>query len=294
MKYCSAREPSNVVFIMLPGNPGNSKIYIDFMRCLHLLYNQKVDVYGVNFLGHCEPSSEVFSLEDQIEYIRRQILSIKYDHPNAKIYLLCHSLGAFVGLRLESLGDKIICLFPSIDDFKSTFHARLMRPLYSTIGLQIVAFLVFLTSFVPRAVRLYLTLLLEPRFTVDQATLLSTEWDYRLIHNTLGLVRDECKFIPPLDLSKFDRMTRNDSSLNSKSSALIDKCYFIFSPFDGWCSIETFRKLTTKYPEKLITREHIRKSDEGGIYLTDAEVPHGFVLGYNEEVAKLVHKIVGM
>eukprot|EP00835_Amoeboradix_gromovi_P007037 NODE_1011_length_2226_cov_0.251058.p1 type:complete len:295 gc:universal NODE_1011_length_2226_cov_0.251058:1812-928(-) len=292
MRYCRAVETSNVVFVLLPGNPGKAELYLDFMYNLYDNYNQKVDIYAINYLGHHEPSSLVFGLEQQIEYCRQQILNIKKDNPSAELYLFGHSLGAFIALRLECLADKVVLLFPSIDDFKSTYNAKLMWLAFTTLGVYMAAFFVWLLSFLPLAIKYNAIHFVEPRLSHDQVVIIARNWDHRIVYNTLGLVHEEISIIEPLDLDKLERLSRQDSAWGNKPQKLIDKCYFLFSPFDGWCSINTFRKIASRWPEKLITRKNICKMDNGGIFITDADIEHAFILAQNMKVAALISKIV--
>ena len=293
MKYCASIESSpKVVFILIPGNPGNCELYLDFMHYLHNKYDRKVDIYSFSHLGHASPSSETYLLEDQVENSRQEIVRIKQENKDANIYLFGHSLGGYIALRLESLADKVILLFPAMDDLKNTKNAYEMWFLFTRLGLFMLAFITFITSYLPKTLRYHLIYFVEPKLTHDQAVIFNREWDPRIVYNTIGLTKDEFKIITPIDLSKFERTSRNDSSLQHKSKKLIDKFYFLFTPFDGWCDIMTYRKFATKWPNKLIERGNLGIRESGGIYLTDAQIPHAFVLGYSMEVAEILCKII--
>ena len=285
MKCFTAKDSLKAIFILLPGNPGKAELYFDFLDQLYHNYDKAVDIYAFNYLGHHIPSSTTYVLQDQIEYCRQEILKIKRDYPKNEIYLFGHSLGAFIALKLESLANKVILLFPAIDDLKSTQNAKEMWLLFTRLGIFMVACFTYIISFLPMAFKYQLVHWVEPKTTHDQNVVLARNWDYRIIYNTIGLTRDEFKVISPLDISIFKRSISNNK-------CLINKCWFFFSPFDGWCDITTFRKMAENWPELVVTRENIHQFENGGIYLTDAEVPHAFILGYGHKVASLIHDIV--
>ena len=281
MKYFSAKQSAQVVFVILPGNPGKVELYLEFMQHLYNKYKQQIDIYGINYLGHVEPTFKCYSLMDQTEHCKVEIYKIKQQHPNVKLYLLGHSVGAFIALKLEYLADKLVFLFPSIDDFKATPNAKIYWPLFTPIFIYFVAFLVYLTSFFPASLRLQISILVDPKLTIEQAAVMTREWDPRIIYNTGKIVQDEFEYITALDLKEME--------------LVINKCWFILSPFDGWCDIGTYRRLATKWPNKLITRDSVQKNkDGGGLYLTDAGIPHAFIVGYNMEVAEIVYSTISL
>ena len=296
MIYFSALHDSDKVYILLPGNPGISELYYEFLVQFHEKYDKSIHLYAIDYMGHTIGAKALFLLEDQIEHARRLIIRIKMNHPNATITLMGHSLGGFIALRLESMAHHLILLFPAIDDLKSTQNAtnRLNRVLFTPIGILCITILVYMTSVLPYIIKYKLIHYIEPRASHDQLVILTRHWDYKLVKNTVGLTMDEYKHIGPLDLSKFQRQ-RHDSvqtSLNCKSnSKLIDKCLFLFTPFDGWCSISTFRQLSYTYPYKLINRDKLTSYNKSGIYLTPNNIPHAFVLGYSQQVCDIVHQL---
>eukprot|EP00834_Sanchytrium_tribonematis_P000790 NODE_15_length_50561_cov_0.608081.p21 type:complete len:307 gc:universal NODE_15_length_50561_cov_0.608081:44630-43710(-) len=289
--YASATEPETV-FILLPGNPGCSDLYLDFMEYLHQRYEEKVDIYSIDYLGHTTPSPEQFLIEHQLEYCRRKILSIKFEQPNAKIYLFGHSLGGYLALRLESLADRIVLLFPAIDDLKNTENAKMMWFLFTPMGIFIMSMLSWLLEILPLTVKFHLAHYVEPRLGYDQRMIVSRIFHHRVVANAVGLSRDEFDKIKPLDMAALGRHKRQDSSLDEDPVRVIDKCYFVFAPFDGWCKINTYRNLCNEFPDKIIEKETAKESEKGGIYLTDSTIPHAFILGHHRPVVDIIRTIL--
>ena len=285
MKFFSASSPAKVIFVILPGNPGKPGLYIELMKYLHVNYNKQVDIYCIAYVGHDIPTSQVFDLGQQVEHSRKQVIQIRKDKPNAKIYLFGHSVGAYIALQLEQLADRLVYMFPSIDDFKSTPNAKIWWPLFTPLFIHVFASLVYLSSYLPSAFRQKIAMFADPKLTEVQAQAMTKEWDPRIIYNAGKIVQDEFEFITPLDLARFDLISTN-------KAPLIDKCYFILSPFDDWCDISTYRKLATRWPGKLISRDKMGICLNGGIYLTDAKIPHAFCVGFNKEVADIIHTIL--
>ena len=287
MFYKSAKIESNEVIVLLPGNPGIPLLYTEFMDHLYTYYDGEIHLYCLDYLGHVVVDKQQYSMADQVEHSRQCLLEIKEKHPNCILTVIGHSYGGYMAMELESLADKLVLLFPSIDDMGHTNNAQslIAKLLFTKIGLWLAFYLVWLTSFIPNSIRHFLVRTVDRQLNKDQATAVLMIWNYYVIKDSMGLANEEFKKIKKFN---FDRLNQQISTFKQgKLSTLMDKCYFVFTPLDGWCKIETFLQLIKKYPTKLVVELEGRQ--DGAIYITNKETPHAFCVGYSKQVAEIVY-----
>ncbi|KAE9548885.1 hypothetical protein FO519_007910 [Halicephalobus sp. NKZ332] len=124
---------SEVVFVMIPGNPGNERFYEDFgQRILESLNGKrKTEFLTVSHLNHVElperlqRSSELernerFLLQDQVKHKLNFFLEHVPKKP--KLILIGHSIGAYMALKIlpELISEgfnvvRTLALFPTIE-----------------------------------------------------------------------------------------------------------------------------------------------------------------------------------
>ncbi|XP_029451855.1 lipid droplet-associated hydrolase isoform X2 [Rhinatrema bivittatum] len=121
------REKSpNLLFLIVPGNPGIVGYYRTFMQALYFGLNQQYPVWAISHAGHCVPPrsmsmtedtdvkeiEDIFGLNGQIEH---KLYFLKKNVPkDMKLVLIGHSIGCYIILELmkraPELQDTVICL----------------------------------------------------------------------------------------------------------------------------------------------------------------------------------------
>jgi hypothetical protein len=130
------------VFIVIPGNPGSSLLYSDFVSILR----RKIDymICDVFVIDHIVDAKKNTSLSEQIVNVQDKLSEIVDSRdPVDSIYVIAHSIGAYMAFHaIKNIGlsrvKKVFCLFPFFQADFSVPRARSLRMIckyHKTIGM---------------------------------------------------------------------------------------------------------------------------------------------------------------
>nr|XP_015212636.1 PREDICTED: lipid droplet-associated hydrolase isoform X3 [Lepisosteus oculatus] len=132
-----------VLFLVIPGNPGIVGYYETFIQTLYNKLGQKYPVWAVSQAGHCVPPDnmdmiedtdtmvikDVFGLNGQIEH---KLAFLKQHVPrDVKLVLIGHSIGCYIILEMMKRDPglrvlKSVLLFPTIERMAHSPQANAM------------------------------------------------------------------------------------------------------------------------------------------------------------------------
>ena len=97
----SPAEQHDVIFVMFPGNPGACRFYDTFAEALYEA--SEVPVVTVSHAGHATHAEaradpNVYSLAFQLRHKRGILAAVQRHHPNARLIVGGHSIGAWMAL----------------------------------------------------------------------------------------------------------------------------------------------------------------------------------------------------
>ncbi|XP_072028862.1 lipid droplet-associated hydrolase-like isoform X2 [Amphiura filiformis] len=152
VRGCIERYTSNVIFLIIPGNPGIPDFYELFMETIFKASNCQVPVWAIAHAGHIAPPKvlkitnkermyEAYSLDYQIEH--KAAFISEHIPADKKLILIGHSIGCHIILGLMKAIPslpiiKALQLFPTIERMWGTPNSTLVAPL--TIYCRWIAF----------------------------------------------------------------------------------------------------------------------------------------------------------
>jgi hypothetical protein len=161
-------NPAVPLFLIIPGNPGLVGFYRLFMLYLDRLCKGHVEFRCVSFAGHTSKSlnqNRTFSLQDQLKFFRAYLKQLIAQHPQRKIFLSGHSVGAYVCLQMldsltcEQAAANIVpqtfLLFPTVFDIGATPNGIIHTPVLN-YGRPLIIGLIAALSRLPKAVKNYI------------------------------------------------------------------------------------------------------------------------------------------
>jgi len=265
-------SPRTVV-IVVPGSPGVINYYRRFMGQIYDTWDKQIDIYGIEHMGHTDRKLEgeniLFSNQQQIEskiaFFDMLKAKPEYAHPDTKFYLIGHSLGAYMILRLfeerpNSGITKAFLLFPAIHEIEQTPRGiSSFRFIKYGFERKFVSLLTKGLDFMPTSLKQTLAKTFAGQNDSESevtAELLSSQALSNVIHLT-QYEREDIKSIE----DHFD-------FINSHMNELL----FFYSTNDGWAPKEHYELLKEKLPD------HTKYNN---LYLNDICIPHAFVIGEN-------------
>uniref|UniRef100_A0A914XWS0 Lipid droplet-associated hydrolase n=1 Tax=Panagrolaimus superbus TaxID=310955 RepID=A0A914XWS0_9BILA len=142
-KQNEEEEKAKLIFVMIPGNPGNDKSYDRFGEQIFEEMSQKefhipTEFYSIAYLNHVElpnhlkneesditTHDDIYLLNDQTDH--KFNFFMEYMPKNIPIILIGHSIGAYIVLKiLPKLVEngfnivKVIGLFPAVEELASS------------------------------------------------------------------------------------------------------------------------------------------------------------------------------
>lgn len=273
----------DVLFLIVPGNPGVVGFYETFMKTLHGMLGYAV--WAVSHAGHCAtpPSMDmvedgsaaaqrdVFGLDGQI---RHKLAFVQHHVPRGtRLVLLGHSIGCYMILEMMKRNPelkvlKAVLLFPTIERMADTPQGKVMTPLLCQ--LRYLAYLpLFLLSLLPENLRALLTRLalrgvpgLDPAAVRPVVELLSGD----AAVNSMYLGGQEMRLV----------LGRDNVTIRKN----LDRLIFYYGATDHWCPVSFFQDMRTDFPD-------------ADVRLCDKGVRHAFVLDAGREVAQMVAGWIG-
>lgn len=269
--YCvrsASLFPSNLQFVVVPGNPGIIDFYSSFIEHLFTVLEGKHDVLGIGHAGHNLPDSNgqrFFNLQDQIDHKIAFLEDLRKDNPKVRFVLLGHSVGAYMALKvLHRRPDlpvvQVFPLFPTLCNLWSGLSVS--KRMLSTAMLRhsLPSLVRWLPLWAVRGlVRVSGELVEESHYLALEKNLA-----YSIIGNILHLLHHETVEIGDLDEEMKEVITKH-----------IDKLVFIYGPTDVYAPRESFLKLKDMFSEV-------------DAHLADETIPHAFVVTHYAEVAEML------
>eukprot|EP00730_Choanoeca_flexa_P020039 TRINITY_DN9796_c0_g1_i3.p1 TRINITY_DN9796_c0_g1~~TRINITY_DN9796_c0_g1_i3.p1 ORF type:complete len:375 (+),score=43.39 TRINITY_DN9796_c0_g1_i3:28-1125(+) len=125
---------SDLVYVCIPGNPGNARYYRLFASTLHEHTGMTVMIIGHTGHSHTSRSSQLYDLEEQVDHKLRVLTALETQSKNHPQYILAgHSIGAYVCLAmLKHLPmDRVVqghMLFPTVSHIGTTPRGMTLWP----------------------------------------------------------------------------------------------------------------------------------------------------------------------
>lgn len=251
---------SDVLILIVPGNPGIAHFYLPLMREIVTRHGRRHEVRSISHAGHFMPwknNGREFTFQEQIEhkfnYVRHRIV----ENPNLKLILIGHSIGSYVVLKIaEQFPEHIakLCLMqPTITHIGKTTKGVALTPLFEQRKhlIKLVHLLEFLC---PTVVRQFAI-----RSVIGHAT------EDVLQHATLSLVnRHVMRNVLLMALHEMQQVCDLDDSLVKNHE---DKTLFVYSPVDDWVPNEFaqgYQIRFTKSRHRMIPQSHGFMMDQNG------------------------------
>ncbi|XP_046406483.1 lipid droplet-associated hydrolase [Ischnura elegans] len=238
------------VVLVIPGNPGITDFYVDFMEKLHSKLGMPVLV--VSHAGHdiiprlmdkppqLKGNHELYDVAGQVKHKKDFIC--KYLHNEVKINLVGHSIGCKMILDLLKDEDisyrlrKGILLFPTIERMAESPNGKLFTGLdkyFSTLLLWLMVLLKYVPHFFKMA-------LIKGYSWLTKIPLKFSDTIGRLVHPVVlekvyYMAQDEMKTVRSLDI---DGIMGN-----------ISKLHLYYGTTDRWCPMRYFHEIRSKIPE---------------------------------------------
>lgn len=241
------------VIICIPGNPGLPGFYTKFCATLYESLNNKIPIWCIGHAGHDDPplkenrnkvpdlngNERLFDLKGQVEHKRAFIE--KYLSSEVKIYLIGHSIGAYMNLELLKIPEikskvlKSYKLFPTVEKMASSPNGKLFTTFFPW-AMQIAVWFYWLFSLLPQKIRifiiyLYFMVLRIPNYFIGTALKYSKP---RVVEKVIFLAIDEMNTVVDLDT---DTIVENQDILK-----------FYYGASDGWTPVEYCTQLQKRVP----------------------------------------------
>lgn len=236
----SGELQSNVLVLILPGNPGLAHYYLPLMRALVQRHGRRHEVRCMSHTGHFMPwknNGRAFSFQEQIEhkctYLRGRIAA----NPALRLVLICHSIGAFVTLQIARQFPQHIaklCLMqPTITHIGKTRKGLALMPLFRHRS-HSIKFIYLIEFLCPLAVRQWLI-----RLAIGGNN------EAVLHHATLSLVnRNVMRNVLLMAFHEMQQVGDLDDQLVADHE---DKTLFVYSPTDDWVPNEYVQRYQTRF-----------------------------------------------
>ncbi|XP_072028860.1 lipid droplet-associated hydrolase-like isoform X2 [Amphiura filiformis] len=276
VRGCMERYTSNVIFLIIPGNPGIPDFYELFMETIFKASNCQVPVWAIGHAGHVEPPKdltinnkermlEAYSLDDQIQH--KAAFISEHIPADKKLILIGHSIGCYIILELMKAIPtlpvlKALQLFPAIERMWGTPNGSVMAPL--TIYCRWIAFTAtylanYLSDYVKsRLVNWYFRNSKVPKCAIQGALNVFNPY---VMNSAVYMASTEMKEVLDLDVE------------NVKNH--LSKLLFYYGTSDGWCPLDFYHNAKALFPE-------------GDLRLCKHGMEHAFVLESSELMGDLV------
>ncbi|XP_063697459.1 lipid droplet-associated hydrolase [Culicoides brevitarsis] len=284
-KWISDRfdNSDNELIICVSGNPGLIGFYSKFLgklyESLDVCHGKKIPIWGIGHAGHDDPprnsekkvprlkgNEQLFNLQGQIHHKMRFIE--QYVPKHVKIYMIGHSIGAYMNLELlrepeiKKQVKKSYMLFPTIERMAASPNGKLFTRFFPWMT-QLAVWIYALFALLPEKVRIFIIFLYFSVFRIEKQ-FIGTALKYtqpRIVQKVIHLAVDE-----------MEKVVTPDYDLIRKNSKILA---FYYGTTDGWTPVEYFNDLTKNVPEV-------------EAQLCKRGIAHAFVLKSSNEMAYLV------
>ncbi|TKA57669.1 hypothetical protein B0A53_00818 [Rhodotorula sp. CCFEE 5036] len=286
-------EPTKLVILMAPGNPGLVSYYRDFLPSIRDalpadLKGQTV-IHAIGHLGHTpnatsaerrgfKPNAQP-TLEDQVAdkvaYLDELAETYRFGEEGApKLILLGHSIGAWIGLQMlkerPALVSAVHALFPTISHMAQTPNGRSLSPLFSSWSLRPVFYSTSFLSYLPTGLTSRLVSLLTGQSGSGAKITTELVSSPETVIAALVMARQELAKVTALDVDLLDQYG--------------DRLwiYWTEKDGDGWVTEEAIQEIEACLEKKWgeAGRKRRARCQEG--------MPHAFVLdeGHTTSLAR--------
>jgi pimeloyl-ACP methyl ester carboxylesterase len=251
-----SKEPSSkTLLVVIPGNPGVPGFYEPFMRHLHALAMQQLEIVGLSHTNHSMPwlnGNKAFDLDcqiaDKVAYVRKRLEK----DSQVKLIVVGHSIGAHIALEIlrhfPNRVHKLVLMQPAVMHIAQSPNGRRMALLFKQHS-HLVSYLVW-----------------------PVAACLPTSMQKRLVSFVLGRSHNNCPYVIQASLSLFDpvvvrnilKMSRHEMlELKGVDHSLVfahqEKVLFLFSTVDGWVPqtfVDALTSTFTRARHQMVTLPH--------------------------------------
>ncbi|TMW62212.1 hypothetical protein Poli38472_009705 [Pythium oligandrum] len=254
------RPRSNVLVLIVPGNPGMAHFYLPLMREIVRRHGTQHEVRAVTHAGHYMPwknSGKVFDLEHQHEHKVTYLRQRFAENPDLKLIIIGHSIGSYLTLKIvEAFPNqvaKIVLMQPTIHHIGRSAKGLQLAPVFHhrQHSIKIVKLLEFL---VPMALRRFLVRLAigshqEPVLHLASLALVNRH----VFNNVLHMADQEMKTVGDM----------NEQLLREHEH----KTLFVYSPIDGWVPNEFVQMFQLRLPRaghRMVPQSHGFMMDDNG------------------------------
>ncbi|XP_071804383.1 lipid droplet-associated hydrolase-like [Asterias amurensis] len=270
-------DESDVLFLVIPGNPGIVDFYEVFMLTLFKASGCKVPVWGISHAGHTSLTQKLddntqgpYSLVDQIDHKAAFIRD--FVPPGKRLVLIGHSIGCHIILQVMKSNPslpilKAVLLFPTIERMWDSPNGTFLAPLLCYFR-WLAVFGVFLSSYLSdwvkwRAINWFFRGRKVPPCTFHAALNL---FNPSCTNNIIFMAAHEMREVMEPDL---DAIAQH-----------LPKLLFYYGAKDGWCPVDYYYDIKKLFPE-------------GDIRLCKRGIAHAFCLESSELMADLTWNWLG-
>lgn len=241
----SAYAPHVLVFI--PGNPGLVGYYTSFLKSIQNGKGKKLDIIGCSHAGHTYHSTEILSLDQQVEHKINLLNHLKSIYPkDTKFYLMGHSMGSYISKEIlksdiDIKFEKVISLFPTIYNINGTPNGSFLKTIAHPVSQFILPNVVAIISIFP-VWWLVSILKMFSDLTHDLAqTSVLNLANKNTVKSVLNLAKHESQQI--VDLNSEDvKVIQNHR----------DNWIMYFGENDGWAPVSYYVTLKERFPDATI------------------------------------------
>nr|UCK81627.1 proteasome inhibitor PI31 subunit [Arenicola marina] len=282
---CGDILSQNVLVLIIPGNPGLSGYYTEFMQRLYDNSGQsKTPVWCVAHAGHgllpesagkSDPEENYCSLQGQVRHKLRFVA----DHipRDTRLILIGHSIGCYMILHMLKKLDtsrvlKGLLLFPTIERLALSESGRRVTPvlkrLYWAAHFPLYPVYYLFPGFVKDwIVRWYFKGRGVHHSAIEATKRLGDPWTVRRV---VSMANEEMQRVVDPDCDVI--------------AANLNRLMFYYGSRDHWCPVQYYEDMKARFPD-------------GDIMLCQQGIEHAFVLGSSKLMADIIwdwlHRKVG-
>ncbi|XP_076257388.1 lipid droplet associated hydrolase sturkopf isoform X2 [Rhynchophorus ferrugineus] len=264
---------TNKIIILIPGNPGITNFYQKFAKTLY--ERSEIPVWCVGHAGHnfsdksvtfpkFDDNKHLYGLSGQVEH-KLEFFN-KYVPENAQVYLIGHSIGAYMCLEiLENISIKnkvenAYLLFPTIEYMAESENGKFLIK-FVLPYIRFILILAWLINLLPSClatilIYIYMFIADVPREHLNSIKELIQPG---ILKRVFFLSREEMD----------DVNQRNNKSI----IANVNKLKFYYSKIDRWAPESYYNNLKQEIPN---------------VNAELSKINHSFVLHYSTDVATIV------
>lgn len=264
-----AQNSVNIIYVLIPGNPGVIDYYYEFMETIYHENEKKIDIIGIEHAGHSpgdHNDGSFFDIEDQIEHKISLLDHLKQTSPDSHFVLAGHSVGAYICLQiLKRRPDFKVrqthLLLPTVKYIGDTPNGRKLKPLFYDVTRNTVGFLSGLLGYLPLSIRVKMVQIFSDQTEEHARITASNLFCGKVSNNAIYMAGTEMKKIRELD---HETVRTYEETLHA-----------FYGQTDGWVPLDHYEDMKLNFPK-------------AKTHLCDADIPHAFVLGYGAKLGKKV------